>query len=287
MPRDRDSIIFWQVKQECLVHTVGRGPPRVRNQSVASFSLHIMWSFRRARSPVKVLPNGQSVKLTDVGRAIIMCEIATKWELQIFQLKRVQLRRKQRNVYRHTYLQILHHPIKAFNAFRRYWPQTHHGHEEKHRKKMIKKTKLCLPANHKIWFTNVNRLSSIIQHGHLRQSQHIEWTYPDDHDQETLWKRSCTIPGCTSWGINHHPANDPRWRNNGNRSAVVLKRIARDSDTFPSMRFPVSMPLTSESVCTSRATRSSMIPRNTPTWLPTHTPSNDLEDSMERLTTNM
>ena len=186
-----------------------------------------------------------------------------------------------------TYMQILHHPNKAFNAFRRYWDvnrKTITAVGKNTVKKMMKKTKRWMRANHKIWVAIVNRLSSdstdicasLETSNGLVLLSTIKKRFGNAHAQclGALLGELTTVQPMTLTGGKMETVQQYMDR---------VQRIARDAGTFPSMRFPVPMPLVKvfalQGLLKHDAAKYSNMVANAY--------SNDLEDSMERLTTNM
>ena len=230
---------------------------------------------------VRTISPSQFVKLTDAGLAITR-------ELQDDNYEYYSNNRytygDSKGSCIGTYMEILHHPIKAFNAFRRYWDVNRKRIKAVAKtdvKKMLKKCKRWLRANHRIWFTIVNRLSteatdicaSLETSNGLMLPHTIKKRFGNAHAQ------------CLGALLAELTTVQPMTLATGKTESVQqymdrVQRIARDASTFPAMRFPVPMPLVK--VFALQGLLKHDVAKYTNTAY-----ANDLEDSMERLTSNM
>ena len=193
-----------------------------------------------------------------------------------------------------TYDQMLFYPRKAFDAFREYC-ESHDIHDEEassiksisiiEYKRIIKKCKRWLRANHRMWSTIIAHLDSGSMHvtGGMELSNGIvllstlKTKYGHTHAQclAAMLRILTNVTMLTK---------DP---NTGNPETIAdymsrVERIARDASAFPAMKVPIAKPLVKvfalEGLVKSDDKYSSMV---------TMAYSNDLQDSFETLTTQM
>ena len=193
-----------------------------------------------------------------------------------------------------TYDQMLFHPRKAFDAFREYC-ESHDIHDEHNTKihsipldeykKLIKKCKKWLRANHRMWSTIIAHIDAASMHitGGIELSNGIvllstlKTKYGHTHAQclAAMLRILTNVTMLTK---------DP---NTGQSETVAdymsrVERIARDASAFPAMKVPIAKPLVKvfalEGLVKSSDKYSSMV---------TMAYSNDLQDSIETLTTQM
>ena len=192
-----------------------------------------------------------------------------------------------------TYDQMLFHPRKSFDVFREYC-ESHDIHDEHNTKihsipldeykKLIKKCKKWLRANHRMWSTIIAHIDAASMHitGGIELSNGIvllstlKTKYGHTHAQclAAMLRILTNVTMLTK---------DP---NTGQSETVAdymsrVERIARDASAFPAMKVPIAKPLVKvfalEGLVKSSDKYSSMV---------TMAYSNDLQDSIETSNVN-
>ena len=183
-----------------------------------------------------------------------------------------------------TFDQILNHPIQAFNAFRRYLATCKVKSLKKSEvRKLIKKCKRWIKANHKIWRVIVNHLDvdSTDICGGIELSNGLVLL------RTMKSKFGHTHAQCLAQLLRELTNVALRKTKTGKVESIQkymdrVQRIARTAGSFPAMTVPIALPLIKvfalEGLLKSNPKYSNMV---------TLAYSNDLADSMERLTAQM
>ena len=185
-----------------------------------------------------------------------------------------------------TYMQILNFPIKAFNAFRRYWDVKRADINEltkKQAKRLLKKCSRWLRANHAIWET-------IVHHLDVKSTDICSGLEPSNGLMLLRTMKSKfghTHAQCLTQLLRELTNVTPKKTNSGKTESVQkymdrVQRIARDASRYPEMKVPVPLPLVKvfalEGLLKSSNKYSSVV---------TLAYSNDLSDSMHGLTSKL
>ena len=223
------------------------------------------------------------VKLTDGGRAIIE-ELSTTnsdyYEANIYSWGETKGKCIP------TYSQMLRHPKQALNAFRRYLdncPANAISHREK--KKLIKRSKRWIKANHLIWSTIVSHLDTTSSHvcSGLEMSNGIMLfsTLIVKFSHKHAQSLAALLRELTNLTLRKTDPDTGKFET-VQKFMDRARNIGREAAKYPQMTVPIAMPLMKvfalEGLMRSDSKYSTMV---------TTAYNDNLEDSFEHLTSKM